>query len=593
MTSEPFVFDDTPPPPESFETAIPAQAGERKVMHHALDHERPGAETPVAARAQDRRAESPRVVAGPSRADGARPLPADTDAEEALVSCLFVDAGEVLQVCSAAGISEGSFTSPELRAVYAQAADLAAAGQPVDTVTVALGLKGQLQGVNVFALVANLETTTATTAQAAGLAKKVRDAELLRALHLTHLRGMEDVFAFSGDVSDLLKQQQARLQKLADGSVAAGAAKPRGLFDFALQKDGDTSILLGDRYLNRGDAAVIVSTSGMGKSALSIQMATELALGRPPFGIRASRPLRSLIVQSEDSEGDVAEVAASMRHVLNLTPEQVATVNAGVRVVTERVLRGDRFIASLRRLIAEFKPDLVWLNPLQAFIDGDVTDSQDLGRFLREGLNGLNHDSAFGYVIVHHTTKPATGKERATRLWHEVMYDMAGGAEIINWARAILSLRAAEKEGEFNLVLAKRGRRAGVTRKVEQGAGYVEEIVTTIPLKHATGRIQAPGVSRGLPVIFWEGRTPDAEPEKGERGGRPTKYEFSVWRNVFPQKSHPGLPLAQLHRIMEANAPIPKKSLHATLRRWIEEGSVEDVGGAGQPSKYRMAFERA
>ena len=60
---------------------------------------------------------------------------------------------------------------------------------------------------------------------------------------------------------------------------------------------------------------------------------------------------------------------------------------------------------------------------------------------------------------------------------------MAGGAEIINWARAIIILKAGANPGEFTLLLAKRGIRAGVTRQVAQGAGTRDEPVTSIFLK--------------------------------------------------------------------------------------------------------------
>jgi VirE N-terminal domain/AAA domain len=314
----------------------------------------------------------------------------------------------------------------------------------------------------------------------------------------------------------------------------------RSLFDFQLVKDGDVSIILGDRYLNRGDGAVISSTSGMGKSAICIQGATELALNLGPFGIQGNGPLKSLIIQSEDSDGDVAEVAYSMKHVLHLTPEQIEQVNQRVKVVTDRVNRGTRFIAALKKLIEEFKPDIVWINPLQAYIDGDVTDSKDLGSFLREGLNSLNQPPAFAYIIIHHTTKPATGKDRAERQWHEVMYDMAGGAEIINWARAIISLRATPDEGCFNLVLAKRGRRAGVTKKVPNGIGFILEPTTTIPLKHATGRIEIEGIKRGIPLIYWEPRVEDVKPEDVGKGGRPVQFRFEDFVSIFPKFGEQG-----------------------------------------------------
>lgn len=371
-------------------------------------------------------------------------------------------------------------------------------------------------------------------------------------------------------------------------------AKPmtgRPLFSFDLVKDNDQSILLGDRYLNRGDGAVIVSTSGMGKSAVAIQGATELALEKGPFGIQGNGPLRSLIIQSEDSDGDVAEVAYSMKHVLRLTPEQITTVNSRVIVVTDRVNRGLRFIAALKALIAEHKPDLVWINPLQAFIDGDVTDSKDLGQFLREGLNSLNQPATFGYVIIHHTTKPATGKERSERLWHEVMYDMAGGAEIINWARAIISLRAAETEGHFNMVLAKRGRRAGVTRAIPQGVGTILEPVTTIPLKHATGRLEVPGIKRGLPLIYWEPREPDAAKAKEPSGGRAPKFIFADFRGVLPEKTTPGKTFNEILRsCAQENGGIPRGSLQGVLKRWEQDGDIEVLRPDGEPSRFRKAL---
>lgn len=363
----------------------------------------------------------------------------------------------------------------------------------------------------------------------------------------------------------------------------------RGPRDFKLPPDNDPSILLGNRYLNRGDGAILSGSSGMGKSSMSLQMAFLWALGLPAFGIKPNGALRSLVVQAEDSDGDVAEMWASMSRIMQLTEEQMEQVNERVEIVTERILRGMPFVAKLKLKVASHKPDIVWLNPLQAFMDGDVTDSQDLGRFLRGDLNRLNDPPSFSYFIVHHTTKPSTGKDRVERLWHEVMYDMAGGAEIINWARAILSLRAGTEEGQFNLILAKRGRRAGVTKVVEQGAGTREEIVTTIPLKHSEGRIEVDGIQRGLPAIFWAPRPADERPETGmKKGGRPEKFSFEDYRNLFPAHSTPGMEIGPLCQLLSTNLEIKKPVLHNALKRWADEGFVEIIAPTGKPKRYRL-----
>ena len=143
-------------------------------------------------------------------------------------------------------------------------------------------------------------------------------------------------------------------------------------------------------------------------TALALQM-NDLAAWRNTYWDRTYNASGA----DEITDGDIAEVWQSLKHVRNYTPTQITTLNANIRIISEKSKRGVRFLSWLRAEISAFEPDLVLLNPLQAYIDGDVTASKDLGFFLREGLNGMNpvapDKKAFGWVIVHHTTKPATG----------------------------------------------------------------------------------------------------------------------------------------------------------------------------------------
>lgn len=526
---------------------------------------------------------APKRVASNTPPPPAHPL-SDRSAEAHVLACCFLDQGPTLDR-AIASLSPQDFFYPEHAIIFRQLASLRADGKPITTETLVAERAAALAGVNPMLLVELTDPSKyPTTAHAGYMISRVRELADRREIQRKAKATLEAIEA--GVEMDSLPVIFQRPAPPTQGVAA------RPLFDFSIVSDGDKSILLGDRYLNRGDGAVIVSTSGMGKSALTIQMATELALGLSPFGIKGNGPLTSLVVQAEDSDGDVAEVAHSMKHVLGLTPEQIATVNSRVIIVTERVNRGTRFLTALKALVALHKPDLVWINPLQAFMDGDVTDGQDLGAFLREGLNGLNQPAQFGYIVVHHTTKPATGKDRAERLWHEVMYDMAGGAEIINWARAIMSLRAAEQEGDFNLVLAKRGRRAGVTRKVPLGTGFILEPVTVIPLRHATGRIAIAGTANGIPKIHWESREPDAPKEKrsGTGAGPAIKFPYENYRSVFPKKTDPGKPFNEILRACDANGAIPKGSLQGVLKRWEEECVIEVIRPETGAMRYRSAL---
>lgn len=322
-------------------------------------------------------------------------------------------------------------------------------------------------------------------------------------------------------------------------------AKP--LTEFKLPPRGDSSVLVGNRYISRGDIFILASTSGMGKSSLSLQIATCWALGRDIFGaFLPNGPLKSLFFQSEDSDGDIAEVWFSIMHAMKLTDEERATVRKNVIIVTDRIHRGLSFRTEAQRQIKLHSPDLVWVNPLLAFIGGDVNDSTDVGLFLREQMNSLNEPPAFAFVFIHHTAKPP--KDRKDRQWNEVMYEMAGSADLTNAARAIISLQPCEKQGHFKLVLAKRGARAGAKKLVPGTANpeiKIEQPALEIGLRHSTERMEVEG--QNLPVIFWEQAEIEAEKTK-HPGGRPSKYSIDQFLSLFPKPGEPATTIPVLYR---------------------------------------------
>jgi hypothetical protein len=573
MASE-FDFLDEPPPPKP--VALPPR-------------------NPAPARHEPRPSprQEPPLTKSPVNSVG-RTLPHSLEAEEYLLSCCLLDGSDTIARCLETRLTGAMFFSPANALIYKKLCELYQTNPPVEMAVLAQSLKdsGHLSAIGGYAYLMQISARIPTTAQAVYFLNKVKELYAIRELILAATSTVEQAFQYTGGLDEFLAETRAKIEHIGmNGTNGVG----HGLMEFTVPPDNDRSVLLGNRYLNRGDGGVLSSTSGMGKSSISLQMAAEWARGRDFAGIKPNGPLKSLIIQSEDSAGDIGEVSASLRHGLKLTAADSDLLSQRVIIHTERVARGAVFIAMLRRLIGKHKPDLVWINPLQAFMEGDVTQGQDLSAFLRGGLNSLNEPPSFGYILVHHTTKPSTGKERSDRLWHEVMYDMAGGAEIINWARFVMSLRATATDGEFNLVLAKRGRRAGVTQLVEQGAGTREEAITTIPLRHAHERIKLDGHDRTMPLIFWEPREADkldenGKPEGVKKGGAPEKYPFSMFRSIFPAKNEPGKKLAELHRLAVQNVPIPAKTLHGVLQRYAASGLIQVIETPTEPMRYRLAM---
>ena len=129
--------------------------------------------------------------------------------------------------------------------------------------------------------------------------------------------------------------------------------------------------------------------------------------------------------------------------------------------MTESVNTGERFTEAMRHLIGKHKPDLVWLDPLLSFIGDDVSKQDVCSYFLRNLLNPISRERGLVWMMMHHTPKP-TVDPKAKSHWGtaDLSYAGTGSSELTNWARAMCLLRATKEEGQFQLVLAKRGKRA-------------------------------------------------------------------------------------------------------------------------------------
>jgi hypothetical protein len=223
--------------------------------------------------------------------------------------------------------------------------------------------------------------------------------------------------------------------------------------------------LLGNRYICRGGGMFIVAPSGLGKSTLSIQLAILWCCGAIAFGIKPRKPLRILIVQSEDDEGDCIEMAQMIDH-LGLTADQKKTVDQNSELIRCNDLVGFKFIQALRTRLQEAKAagtpfDLVIINPYSVYLGADVKDTEVCTQFLNQWLNPILNEFAIAAVLIHHTAKTNFQNTDKYKIW-DWMYHGAGCACITNWARAILAIKPETEDLKvFRFIAAKRGQRIG------------------------------------------------------------------------------------------------------------------------------------
>jgi RecA-family ATPase len=251
----------------------------------------------------------------------------------------------------------------------------------------------------------------------------------------------------------------------------------------AFKPEDDSNTVLGSRWLCRGGSCLFVGQSGIGKSSLAVQKAVCHAVGRTFFGITAARPLRSLFIQAENDDGDLAEMVQGVTAGLMLTDEEMSLLRQNLIFIRDTVHTGYEFAQAARRLIDKHKPDLVWFDPLLSFIGDDISKQSVCSQFLRTWLGPISEATGVVWMVVHHTNKPPADP-KARRGWTSTdhSYMGTGSSELTNWARAVCVLQRINEDA-FELKLAKRGKRAGA--RSLQGAP-----TSSIWLKYADNAIR-------------------------------------------------------------------------------------------------------
>lgn len=520
-----------------------------------------------------------------------RTLPASTDAEEMVLSATFIDAADTFARCEQAKLTAGDFYEQKHETVFACAIDLHKRGIEVATWTVAEELKRtrQLESVGGLAFITQVSARAPTTAQAGYFIEKVREQAMLREIIRTATSAVEDCYGFSGGITEFAAEIEAKITNVTKRAQGSSTWSARPLTEFALPPAEDPAILLGKyRYLCRGGALVLVGSSGTGKSSSALQMAVCWALGRDFLGITCAKPLRSIIVEAEDDEGDVAEVWTSICAAMKLTEEEIALVKSRVLIVEDRITSGAEFLAELKAGAARWKPDLVFINPLLSFAGCAISEQEQMSAFLRNGLNRVNADKKWAYIVVHHTNKPPTQKEGASRNWNEWMYNMAGSAELPNWARAVITIEAKKTEGQFIFRLAKRGKRAGVVKEVmadpDAGEGACRvEVVTKIHAQHSTRKIQLED-GRSLQMMVWEPGEESSEENAVEQPkprateaprGRKPKNTFDDFKGLWPVGEENAAPFGEIKRRLCVKDSISDGALGRLLKEAMADGKLQ------------------
>lgn len=231
----------------------------------------------------------------------------------------------------------------------------------------------------------------------------------------------------------------------------------RTLDEFVKPPGKDPDELLKHRYLCRRGGLLLVGPTGHGKSSLAMQLMIKWGLGQSVFGLEPARPLKSLLIQAENDDGDLAEMKDGVFNGLNLSAEDQEAASKNVLVANETCKTGATLCYDvLDPLLESTKPDLLWIDPALAYIGGDMNNQKDVGAFLRNSIAPLLIKHNCAVIIIHHTNKLSKDPDKQMT---DFTYLGAGSAEWANWSRAIIALNKTDVDNLYELIAAKRGAR--------------------------------------------------------------------------------------------------------------------------------------
>jgi len=280
----------------------------------------------------------------------------------------------------------------------------------------------------------------------------------------------------------------------------------------SFERKEDASCVLGNRrWLCKGGSMLIVGQSGTGKSSLMMQAAVRWCVGKDFFGIKTHKPLRAVVLQAENDQGDISEALQDVVNGAYLDGDEKATLRENLAIYRDTVSTGTVFTAALRQLIIDQRADIVFVDPLLSFAGIDVSDQEQASKFLRHDLAPILLETGAVLVAMHHTGKPKAASDKEGHTVADLAYAGLGSSEFTNWFREVAVLfRCQGEEPIYKFGLTKRRGRAGLQDHEDQFKGEIY-------IRHAS----EPG------VIRWEYSTPPSQtstdPSQGHSDSSPAK----------------------------------------------------------------------
>jgi replicative DNA helicase len=222
-----------------------------------------------------------------------RTPPHALDAERAVLGALLLEPSAYDNVVDE-GLRPEHFYRPNHGTVFRAIADLHAAGEHIDTLTVVDELlkKGQLDAVGGAAAISQLEALLPTAAHVSSYARLVREKSVLRQLIENATNVVQSAFAQNKRVEDILDEAERSILEISQGTSKKSIVPMRELVKRATDqlekayanRSPITGLATGFKKLDfitsglqPGDLIIVAARPSMGKTAFTLNVAGNVA----------------------------------------------------------------------------------------------------------------------------------------------------------------------------------------------------------------------------------------------------------------------------------------------------------------------------
>ncbi len=303
-------------------------------------------------------------------------------------------------------ITEADFCRAEHRLIYAAMAELACESVPVTCETVAerLESRGHLEAAGGAAALLKLHAETATSANAAGYAKLLRDCAARR-----RIQALLEDSASGPELAAALERELGRLKPLSN-------REPLRLYSLEDYVTRPRVTWLYRDFLAAESIAVVFGAAKSGKTHVIVDVMMHAAHGMHWHGYLLTKALRVVYLAGEGHAGLRTRLHAWRRH-------HATELKGDIRILPQALSLAGR----LEDLIAElqpFQPDVIVADTLNAYFGAaDENSSQDMTAFVG-AVRRLRDELHSAVVVIHHTGLQDSSRERGSSV-------LRGAADVI------------------------------------------------------------------------------------------------------------------------------------------------------------------